>query len=1468
VGLYEILHLGADERDVLRAEVVRAFDDLDLADRRIVQLLSVIYVPTPIRKLTAALHQLGDLTTTPAVDEATLRHKIRDLERKGVLTQTLDGVQVHGLLVEICTRAAVANGSFDALAEATRNTHHLTFDQRFFGYEEADEVMAPIRLAFYEGDRRATVELTEQAMRYPQLFDQANPITLICANPFDADWFAGQPRWLWPPVLSDVLKTALLWFEPADDVLGLLESCLGPAEAAEDPALSWVRLSWAEQLVSRGQLAAALERLHHNQRSARCAFSGLQEVVQGAPDRGLPLFEEGLTLNEDGKGQPRYFTSLAAPFHLLALMADGSEANLQAAGGYLDSAVARPNQPLSDLFSILRALYLHRRDGVEAALRSLAAAHWGAQMPPLYTFFYAMTRHWIDPARAAAGGTAELEQIADLAQRRGLALWAAEVLELVTRLDPERGELAARAAALRAGWRGRPLVDLIPRREAWSDTLQRLISLGAARAAGSPAQDRRLTWRVQHHARLRTCEVEARLQKASTRGGWTPGRSISWPDLWRDCEVGKAYLTPQDRRVCAAAIEPIHAYNRLSGPGVLDRDKALQALVDHPLVFWADDRKRRVELSGGTPELLVQRRDGRVLITLIPEPPAVTPSTLAAAADPQGSAPWETNIPYGVEDVLEFGEHDDLDTNELAQRSGLPVWRTRRGTKKGPRVVVDQDGPDRLRVTTFTEEQWRISTALGGGGMEVPAAEEGQVLKAVEAVAPLVTIQSDVGSGAGAGIRAVEADGRPRVQMTPAGEGLRVRLTVRPLGDGGPYCVPGAGGATVVAEVEGERLSATRDLAAERGLAADVARRCPTLGRLQAGGDVWEELDLQGSLELLLELQDAKDAAAVEWPEGRPFRLRGRVGLADLTLRIAQQRSWFEASGELQVDPEHALQMGDLLRLVRQAQGRFVSLGAGEYLALTDNLRQRLAELDALIPGRGDRIKVSPVAAVVLEELTAGVGSLVVDKHWQQQQERIREARALSPRLPSTLRAELRDYQREGFRWLARLAHWGVGACLADDMGLGKTVQALALILSRSAAGASLVVAPTSVCTNWTREAARFCPTLNVCTFEARGRDRLLSSLKPRDVLICSYGLLQRVADQLGQVDWQTVVLDEAQAIKNRATKRFKAAMQLQAGFRMVTTGTPIENNLGELYNLFSFLNPGLLGTMESFKRRFSVPIEHDQDHAARRRLRRMVRPFILRRAKSQVLEELPPRTEVLLTVTPDPREAAFYEALRQEAVDRLSEPRDAARDRDAGEPTKFLVLTELMKLRRACCNPRLVLPESDVPSAKLEAFQELLGDLRAGGHKLLVFSQFVGHLTLVRQVLDREGVDYQYLDGATPAAKRQDRVDAFQAGCGDVFLISLRAGGQGLNLTAADYVVHLDPWWNPAVEDQASDRAHRIGQTRPVTIYRLVMKGSIEEKIVKLHSEKRDLASKLLEGTESTAALTAEELLRLLAEE
>ena len=774
------------------------------------------------------------------------------------------------------------------------------------------------------------------------------------------------------------------------------------------------------------------------------------------------------------------------------------------------------------------------------------------------------------------------------------------------------------------------------------------------------------------------------------------------------------------------------------------------------------------------------------------------------------------------------------------------------------RIFMASDA--RCEVTRFTKSHKHLCEIVPSGGLELPMEARDRIVDAVSALAGEIRIQGALEDTARAATH-VQSDPRPWVRLEPHGPGLTAAVVVEPVPDSGTHFPPGIGGTTVFATLDGESVQASRDLAAEARGFQDLLQECPML----AG------IDPDGSLAYLephdcLELVDQLDAAGARclWPQGRPFRILARADAASLRVSVKSAADWFRASGELEIDGDRTLGLLRLFELMdRNPASRFVPLEDGAFVSLTTTFQRQLADLRNLsAPSGKKQLRLHRTAAAALPDFFNDV-QLAADAGWRAHRTAIRDALDFEPQTPGTLQAELRPYQEDGFRWLSRLSRWGAGACLADDMGLGKTVQALALLIARAREGPALVVAPTSVVANWLDEARRFAPTLRTRSYTgpAAARARQMEDLGPLDVVVTTYGLLHIDIDTLAGTEWSTVVLDEAQAIRNPATKRARAARKLKAGFRMVTTGTPIQNNLVDLYSLFAFINPGMLGSMKRFRENLAVPIERDGDPAARTRLRRLISPFVLRRVKAEVLDDLPPRTEVMLKVEMSPEETAFYEALRRRAVDDLEAL--AHGDSDAGE-NRLQVLAHLTRLRLASCNPRLVRPEGP-PSSKLKAFAAMLDELRESRHRVLVFSQFVRHLKLIEGHLIEAGVPYQYLDGSTPAKKRAERVAAFQSGEGDAFLISLKAGGTGLNLTAADYVIHMDPWWNPAAEDQASDRAHRIGQTRPVTIYRLVARGTIEERIVELHRHKRELADRLLEGADAPARLSTEELLELL---
>ncbi|KTC65794.1 DNA helicase, SNF2/RAD54 family domain protein (plasmid) [Legionella adelaidensis] len=461
---------------------------------------------------------------------------------------------------------------------------------------------------------------------------------------------------------------------------------------------------------------------------------------------------------------------------------------------------------------------------------------------------------------------------------------------------------------------------------------------------------------------------------------------------------------------------------------------------------------------------------------------------------------------------------------------------------------------------------------------------------------------------------------------------------------------------------------------------------------------------------------------------------------------------------------------------------------------------------------------------------------------------------------PQNLKATLRDYQQQGLNWLSGLRSYEFGGVLADDMGLGKTVQTLALLQYEKEANrpqkATLIIAPTSVVRNWENESRTFCPQLKVLIYH--GSERHQDTFDGYDIIISTYGLVQRDKTRFLKYHFYYLILDEAQAIKNARAKTTQIVHQLKSDYRLCLTGTPMENHLGELWSLFHFLMPGFLGTPKQFKKYFRNPIEKEGDEERKIQLVQRIQPFLLRRTKNQVAKELPLKTETTLSIELQGKQRDLYEAIRLTMEKKV---REAIMQQGINR-SHILILDALLKLRQVCCDPRLLkIPEAEMAygeSAKLEALMELLDNLIAEGRKVLIFSQFTSMLTLIEEAIQSRKYNYLKLTGST--TNRQPLIDEFQKGNYSLFLISLKAGGVGLNLTRADTVIHYDPWWNPAIEGQATDRTHRIGQQNPVFVYKLVTSGTVEEAILKLQNKKKMLIEGVLSMQKSGNLILTEE--------
>jgi len=966
--------------------------------------------------------------------------------------------------------------------------------------------------------------------------------------------------------------------------------------------------------------------------------------------------------------------------------------------------------------------------------------------------------------------------------------------------------------------------------ERWQVALAALRALGepaaAAPAAAGATPDTRVVWLVEtgEHGAVRGLVPHE--QKRGARG-WGQLKEVPLSRLQR----GATALTPADAAIVRAIRQ--ESFGRALR---LDLAQAVGALFGHPYVAFADAPEQFVELAEAGPELEVLDEGERLRVRLQPAlrvtPDAATPRWAGSEA-----------------------EAKELDALRL-----VSIWR---------------DGPQRAKLIRLSASQKRVAQLLGPTGLDIPRQGAAQLQEVLTGLGSHFRIHAD-DAGAAQAAREVDAESRLRAELQPVGDGLQLRLVATPFGADyaavGPRLIPGRGRARVVATLKGESVGVQRDLKREREHLESVLDTCPMLPPLPLDAPCEWLLDAaDDALALLERLQPHTSILALDWPQGRPVRVDPGA-LGQLTLKVRTHEDWLALDGKLKVDEELVVGLQQLITFASEGRSRFMPLGDGRFLALTQELRERVADIAAVVEkqtvraNNPDEVRAPAIAAPWLREVMAGA-RVEHDAAYAARLAALDEARRVVPVLPSTLQAQLRPYQEEGFEWAMRLASAGLGACLADDMGLGKTLQALAVLLARAANGPALVVVPTSLIGNWRAEALRFAPSLRVHVYAERGstseRASVIGEMGRHDVLLVSYPMLQIDGEAFAGKTWATLVLDEAQAIKNAAAKRSQAVFALQATFRLAMSGTPIENRLGELWSVMRACNPGLLGTLPRFNERFANLIERQNDRVAQRTLKRLIAPFTLRRTKAQVLADLPPRTELVLQVQGDDAEKAHYEALRREALVAAEKSLSG----DAAGQAHLNILAGLTRLRRAACDPRLVTPTLKRPGAKVTAFAELAAELVANGHKALVFSQFVDFLGLLREPLDAAGIAYQYLDGSTPAAERTRRVEAFQEGEGHLFLISLKAGGFGLNLTVADYVVIADPWWNPAAEDQASGRAHRIGQQRPVTVYRLVNAGTLEERILTLHQTKRELADSVLEndGQAAAAVPLAHELLQLM---
>jgi superfamily II DNA or RNA helicase len=909
-------------------------------------------------------------------------------------------------------------------------------------------------------------------------------------------------------------------------------------------------------------------------------------------------------------------------------------------------------------------------------------------------------------------------------------------------------------------------------------------ALHAEPAAEREARSERVSFRIRVDGDR--AYVGAFVQKPLPGGRVTPGKLASPQKLARS-----RACTERDRPV----LELMSALSRTLGAQWVGADLTLlRSLVEHPQL------ELELERSDGERES-VHLSEQTVQLRLLEQPEGVIPR-LSLAGRPVAAGARRRDLTY---------------------------------------LLGYDSGSRSLAVAALTPPLRRLLAALADFHGVLPP-------ESYPMLSPwLATMRQVAQVSAPAALRGNERPSAKKLllRITPRLEtGVDVLLAVRSFALG-PLWSPGRGPVLVDGLEGGVAVHTRRDLDAERSAAETVIEALQLEQHMRLEPFAYRIESIEETLALLSQAARLHELLDIEWAENaRRLRLLSPVNTGALKVELRRNGHWLQLSGGA-VSRDAEIAIGRLLDTVRRGE-RFVQVSGGDYAEIERELFERLekAQLCVMDPQHAPHMARSalPFWLDQLESQTraADEGS----RDWlarlaaRSELDPPAELTALDPRWQT----QLRDYQRHGVAWLLSASRWADGACLADEMGLGKTIQTIALLCARAQLGPALIVAPTSVVSNWQSELARFAPELHVRLYRGAHRRERLAGLGPGCVLVGSYELLLRDRESFEGQKFATQVIDEAQTVRNARTRRARAVASIDSAFRVALTGTPVENRLADLWSLFSLIAPGLLGSWSRFRALFAVPIERYENAERAAELRGVIAPFMLRRTKREVARELPPRTEVVHLVEPSAAEQALYTAAVQQARRALGK-----RIRADDASRHLQILAELTKLRLLACHPRLVIDDARVESSKLLALMQLAHDILPRGHRALVFSQFVRHLTLVREAFDRAGISYVYLDGSTPAAQRAELVERFQNAEAQAFLISLKAGGTGLNLTAADYVVHLDPWWNPAAEDQASDRAHRVGQERPVTVVKLVSRGTIEEKVLELHMHKRRIAEAAL---------------------
>ena len=1422
-------------------------------EQELLQGFAVLHIPCTASDFIQYLARVPR-TRAGSLSAEVLSERLAQLEGSGLLNQVGDDHYVLPTeLSQELTSQLVWAQTYETFNQAARDQfstlqlacapHPSEQDLERLQGEGPSVLLFALRDALYREERsiEALEELCDRYERlFPEDFNALHPYVKIFDTPFRDQWFSHFSPKLTAHLLISLLVHKLSALRDPKKPLEALEALFRSVKDEEVSDEIYYFLSVFYRLRGRPSVEWLNERSVPERRQGwSLSTRAMQLLIEGSYESAMAGFHRAWrVIREDKALQQRFMSSPFGPLFVLTAL------NQRQNNITNNQVLTLASRILIPMHSTHRGLW--RTDLIYPLITQVIAPYVDLELKHIEPTLSTKDNHgllWLFEALYGIWHYGEdyssilkpLNRLYQRAYNNGYLWLAAESATLISHLDPQDLKAAQSAERLHERIGTQSLINLHPVKLGWRKLIERLRDVGKTKqnldTRLSHSQDKRLLWVTgaepvvgEFHFKPRLQERASSTRKSKISSSWEDKTyRLTLKDLYRDHIEHAPYLTPQDHRVCAQMIVAGQR-ERADWELYSERDfkfdpvPALTSLVGHPLLFKRVTQGKR----GGDRKSLSLYQEKPTLRVIYPDD-----NHLSLSLTPK------------------FEEMPTVEGDAKAY------------------ILQNLEG-NSYRLIECSRVHRQIAELLDQD-IRIPRDQQALLNTAIDQLSNFVSVQADLGEVEGITEHGV-ADATPILIFLETDESaIKVQIRVRPFAESENLMRPGEGGSVLSTVIGGRRLRVERDLDEESERRQSLLEDCPIFEKLRQDSGDWLIEQQEQYLELLLQVRVHEGDVQLQMPEGKEISVaRPEVAQSAMKLKVEKDTAaWFKIDGSLELDESLSLSIKELL--LKERVGRFITMGNGEFVALSEEFAKTLDELKeaAEVTEKGVRFRGTS-AALVNESLShLKRGQVEGDRHWSSILKKINSVGSLMP--PEELNAELRDYQLEGFRWLSGFAmlETNAGVCLADDMGLGKTLQALSLLLARAKRGPSLVIAPTSVVQNWINEANRFTPSLKVSRFGGtrEHRERLVRTAGPHELLICTYGLLKTEVELLAEQQWNILVLDEAQNIKNHTTQAAKSAVRLRSRFRFVTTGTPIENNLTELWSLFQFLNPHLLKGLKDFKDRFLNPIERDDSYTARRKLNQLISPFILRRTKESVLDDLPPITELVHSIELSDDERQLYESVKR---DQLADIERQLSLGDTGARMELFAL--LTKLRQLSCHPRLVFPEIEIPSSKLNYFEELVRQIIDGGHKVLVFSQFVRHLDLLSQSLERMRIPFQYLTGETPIKERQRRVDAFQAGEGEVFLISLKAGGVGLNLTAADYVIHMDPWWNPAVEDQASDRAHRIGQERPVTVYRLVGKNTIEEQIVSLHQYKRDLADAILEGSNKT--LNTDDLLSLLREQ